>query len=240
MRSDDTLLHHLECAAVAEEAAATLRHDLRNKLASIRNAAFYLRRRLQKTEPFETDPRVSVFFKLIDDELVAAERLTAEPSPLHHLFDGCAAPTRLEDVVPAALAAASPPPEIRIVRSLAETQPIVANPLELVLLLRLLIDNAVEAMPDGGTLLVNTRKVDRAAVLEVVDSGGGNEAPDPARAFEPFVSTKMGHAGIGLNVARRIAERYAGRLDVEFSPAGTHARVSFPRAEELGPAEDAP
>jgi PleD family two-component response regulator len=58
---------------------SSVRHDLRNRFASIRNAAFYLRTRVEKrTDLFSTDPRVPAFFNLIDEELARAEAIVAE------------------------------------------------------------------------------------------------------------------------------------------------------------------
>src|SRR6476646_3505069 len=65
----------LERASVAEEVASLLRHDLRNHLASIRNAAFYLRRRTKDTEVWRSDPRMAQFFSLIDDTVLTSTGL---------------------------------------------------------------------------------------------------------------------------------------------------------------------
>jgi hypothetical protein len=59
--------------ARVERRAAILRHDLRNRFAAIRNAAFYLRRKVARTELWEEDPRMSRFFELIDGELAKAD-----------------------------------------------------------------------------------------------------------------------------------------------------------------------
>src|SRR6185295_18812353 len=62
------------------------RHDLRNKLATIRNACFYLRRRAGETA-LATDERVAQFFDVIDQEIAAAEELLAHGIPRHPLFE---------------------------------------------------------------------------------------------------------------------------------------------------------
>ena len=64
----------LERALIAQELASIVRHDLRNKLGNVRNAAYYIRRRVEQSGAIE-DPRVATFFKLIDDELTAAGNL---------------------------------------------------------------------------------------------------------------------------------------------------------------------
>jgi len=77
--------------------------------------------------------------------------------------------------------------------------------------------NAVDAMPEGGTLRVLSRIVKPLAgraLAEVVveDSGTGVAATVQARLFEPFVSTKADGTGLGLAVARTILERHEGAL----------------------------
>jgi signal transduction histidine kinase len=102
-----------------------------------------------------------------------------------------------------------------------------------------LIDNAVDAMPDGGTLRVSTRPAaaddqsdSRAGVIvEIADTGQGMPPTVAARAFEAFYSTKeVGKGtGLGLDIARRIVvERHGGSIAIESEPGNTVLRVSLP------------
>src|SRR4051812_23962319 len=69
-------------AAVVEEATGVLRHDLRNKLASIRNSLFYIRKRTEKMTTLLTDdPRAAQFFQLIESELEACNSLMVAKHP---------------------------------------------------------------------------------------------------------------------------------------------------------------
>src|SRR5438046_2823692 len=79
------------------------------------------------------------------------------------------------------------------------------------------VDNAVEAMAEGGTLAVAVHADGDVVALSVADTGAGFAG---GAALLPFSSTKPGHAGIGLNVARRIAERYSGRLGIAAGRGG--------------------
>lgn len=63
---------------IAEEVASAVRHDVRNKLGAIRNAAFYLGKKCQGSELWAADPRFPAFFKLIEDQLAEAERILTE------------------------------------------------------------------------------------------------------------------------------------------------------------------
>ncbi|WP_224249244.1 ATP-binding protein [Hyalangium gracile] len=223
-----------ERAAVAEVVTAVLRHDLRNRFSSIRNASYYLMKQAQKSELWKADPRVAVFFQLIDSELASAEELLSAR--------GLTVPTEVRsrvalcEVAEQALARSRLPPSIRVERTWQERGRVEGDGESLALLVRCLIDNAVEAMPGGGTLGLRTlRSEDGRILLEVTDTGPGIGEELRARVFEPFMTTKAGHAGVGLCIVQRLALR--SRAWVELRPGasvGTWARVSFPLVEEAG------
>jgi signal transduction histidine kinase len=94
-----------------------------------------------------------------------------------------------------------------------------------------LVDNALDAMPRGGTLSLRALEADGALVVEVADTGGGMPAEVRARAFDAFYTTKdVGKGtGLGLDIARRVVvERHAGRIEIDSSPRGTTMRVVLP------------
>ncbi|MEK7338600.1 MAG: ATP-binding protein, partial [candidate division NC10 bacterium] len=95
--------------------------------------------------------------------------------------------------------------------------------------------NAVQAMPDGGTLRIDLRDLsaDREApevAVEFADTGGGIRPEDLDRIFEPFFTTKETGTGLGLSIARRIVEELGGRIEVENRPGeGATFRVVLKR-----------
>jgi signal transduction histidine kinase len=91
------------------------------------------------------------------------------------------------------------------------------------LLIVTLLLNAFRALPSGGTVTVEVSSEEGEAVLAVGDDGAGFTPADVEAAFEPFRTTRGG-SGLGLTVARLIAERHGGTLAVE-APAGPGARV---------------
>jgi signal transduction histidine kinase len=106
------------------------------------------------------------------------------------------------------------------------------NPAELREMMTNLIFNAVDAMPDGGTLLVRTRGTDGSVIIEVTDSGSGMTAEVRARCLDPFFSTK-GDTGTGLGLAMvfGIVQRQQGQIEIESTPGlGTTFRITLPAA----------
>jgi two-component system sensor histidine kinase PilS (NtrC family) len=106
-----------------------------------------------------------------------------------------------------------------------------------------LLINALEAIPESGTVTVVIREDQRSpgawgrsgvrrAVLEFTDTGEGIAPKDVDQVFEPFFSTKQGGTGLGLAIANRIVERHGGRLDVESRiGVGTTMRLSIPQVD---------
>lgn len=79
-------LENLSRAFIAEEATSSIRHDVRGKLASVRNGTFYIRRKLEGFPAvLESDPRLPKFFQMIDDELAALGDLLVSRLPLPDL-----------------------------------------------------------------------------------------------------------------------------------------------------------
>ncbi len=94
-----------------------------------------------------------------------------------------------------------------------------------------LLDNALDAMPDGGTLTIGVHRRDEALEVDVTDSGPGMPPEVAARAFDAFYTTKdVGKGtGLGLDISRRVvAERHGGEITIDSSATGTTVRVWLP------------
>src|SRR4051794_22883782 len=94
-----------------------------------------------------------------------------------------------------------------------------------------LIDNAVGAMPEGGTLTLRTFRDGDRLVVEVADTGTGIPAEVRPRIFEPFFTTKpVGEGtGLGLDISYRIVvNKHHGDIRVDSEPGDTRFRVYLP------------
>lgn len=234
-----------ETAALAEELSAGMRHELRNHLAIIRSAAFFLRRKIGEAER-QSDPRVIQFCSAIEEHIERANALVDRDTVAGRFFTRRVAPIEALACVRAAVERARVDPRIRIEVNVEEAT-VAVDAAEIAMALRCLIENAAEAMPAGGTVEVRSSVSshgDRLA-LEVIDRGGGF-APDAVeKAMEPFFSTKESRAGLGLNFADRIARRYGGSVAIRALPPGSSVALSLPIhraavAEAADPVEVAP
>ena len=120
---------------------------------------------------------------------------------------------------------------IRLVRRYQEDLPeIPANMGELNQVWTNLIDNAVDAMADGGELTIEVRSDPWCVDVSVIDDGPGIPDAVRARIFDPFFTTKaVGEGtGLGLDIARRIVSTHQGQIDVRSRPGRTELRVRLP------------
>ena len=81
-----------------------------------------------------------------------------------------------------------------------------------------LVMNAIQAMPEGGEVLLAARQQDSNILLQVKDQGLGIAKEDVDKIFDPFFSTKKGGTGLGLSVAHRIVSQHNGTLTATRNP----------------------
>ena len=98
-----------------------------------------------------------------------------------------------------------------------------------------LIFNAVDAMPEGGGILLETSIEDGRALIKVGDTGTGMSETVRQRCLEPFFSTKGERGtGLGLSMVYGIVERHRGQLEIQSAPGkGTTFIIRLPLAEEM-------
>jgi len=214
------------------EATAVLRHDLRNHLAAVRNATFYVRRRVEALaqELIERDARVPTFLELVASELDASDRVIADRLPqLPEL------PSRVVDlgaVIAAAAAYVDLPAGVALPVPSTALEAL-GDPDELAVALVCLIENAAEALaPAGGTIAIACDRDGDHVMLSVGDDGPGIAADVLAHAFDVGFTTKPGHLGLGLSIARRIAGRARGTVELAAKGRGVHATLRLHAASE--------
>lgn len=226
-------LADLARAFVAEEATAALRHDARNRLATVRNGVFYIQRRLDgHSALLESDPRLGQFLRMIDDEATALGNLLVTRLPSAEQVS----PSKSDPLeVVASLAQSVFGPEgASLSVSGPGARPVRAHPGELGLALFCVLENAfeaIEAAPERSVQLRVTLSKHGLVELEVSDAGPGFDTADLAQVLRPFYSTKPGRLGVGLKIAKRIAGRWGGDIEIGRSEqGGGRTSLLFPAA----------
>lgn len=220
-QSRERMLQAEKLASVGK-LAASVAHEIRNPLTSIKMWLFWLR---NSTHP---GPEAREGFDTVAREIDRLEHVVrnflefTRPPPL------TLRPCRLNELIETALQLiAHRLSEGNVVlRRTANCQvcDVMADPDQFKQVLLNLIDNALAAMPGGGQLeIAIDRELDRSgtpmAVVRVSDFGPGIPADVASRIFEPFFSTKEEGTGLGLCIAANIMARHNGRLALESATA---------------------
>jgi two-component system OmpR family sensor kinase len=110
-----------------------------------------------------------------------------------------------------------------VVLQAEERAEIKGHPLALGIMLRNLVDNAIRYTPAGGTVEVKTACVDQRIALSVTDNGPGISHAERVRVFDRFyrgTGTNTFGCGLGLSIARRVAELHNASIVLADSPSG--------------------
>ena len=95
-------------------------------------------------------------------------------------------------------------------------------------LLNLMI-NAVDAMDEGGELIINVSSTKSNGTIEVIDTGAGIDPAELPRVFGVYYSTKSGGSGLGLPTTRRIVHEHGGTIRADSEPGkGTRFTIALP------------
>jgi signal transduction histidine kinase len=96
-----------------------------------------------------------------------------------------------------------------------------------------LLVNALDAMPESGTLSVKVSATRSSVAIEIGDTGPGIDPNILPEIFDPFFTTKEAGTGLGLSIVRKIVDQHGGRIDIDSSPGrGTQVRVELPSASK--------
>jgi signal transduction histidine kinase len=97
-----------------------------------------------------------------------------------------------------------------------------------------LLDNALEAMPQGGDLRISTFLSPEAVHLEIADTGPGISPEAAGTIFDPFYTTKVDGTGLGLTLTHRIISSHRGKIEARnLSGGGAAFSISLPLEEEV-------
>jgi PAS domain S-box-containing protein len=196
-----------ERLVTAGKVASMVGHDLRGPLQIINNALYLL-----KNAPEKSDEAQEMAHKAIRraTEMLEELRSKTRDAPLNFVPTDVAAlvkttveETRIPDSVNVALKAGE---------GLADAS---LDPLQMRRVLDNLIENAVDAMPDGGVLRVVVEKREDDVVVMVSDTGVGISEDEMSDLFKPFHSSKPGGLGLGLAYCRRAVEAHGGTIAVD-------------------------
>lgn len=212
VRHLEAQVRHADRLSALGELASSLAHEIRNPLAVIRASA-------QMVDAEVAEPGLKECTTIICGESDRIdgliERLLDYSRPKDVRIQQLDIGELIQDVAGLARSYANQH-GVQVITELSpERAPLQGDEEQLQQCLLNLVFNAVQAMPDGGTVHLRTSVETGALQIDVADTGQGIAPEDLPQIFKPFFSTKAGGTGLGLAIVQRIVEDHGGSIEVK-------------------------
>jgi len=229
---DVTPLIRTQKVAAWREVARRLAHEIKNPLTPIQLSAERMRRHLSGA-PEPTRALVEECTGTIVEEVESLKALVDEFSQFARMPAPRTVSTSPHDLLSDVLGLYQGIfPGVEIRRKFAESLPKVSvDPEQIRRVLINLIDNAIEAMEQRGTIEIETQHdpSNKFVRIIVADDGPGIPASERDKLFLPYYSTKRRGSGLGLAIVRRIVAEHGGSIELtDNTPRGTRFAVELP------------
>jgi len=239
LRAEEALRETEKLAAMGR-VASIIAHEINNPLAAITNL-FYLLRGHPSLSP---DARALA--EMAEKELQRVSHITRQTLSFYRESKhpiSIQIEELLDDVLGLQQRALNSA-KITVRKEYSSVAPVNGFPVELRQVFLNLISNAIQAMPDGGTLGVHIHGTTdwarnrRGTMISIIDTGSGIQPADAAQLFQPFFSTKATKGtGLGLWISKGIVQKYDGRIDCRSLRTSTGCvtcfRVFLPSSRSL-------
>ncbi|MCY9203406.1 PAS domain-containing protein [Bacillus atrophaeus] len=225
-KQTEELMLKSEKLSIAGQLAAGIAHEIRNPLTAIKGFLQLMKPTMEGNEHYFD----IVFSELSRIELILSELLMLA-KPQQHAFKEHLNLKKLISEVTALLETQANLNGIFIKTAFKRDSIFIngdQNQLKQVFIN--LIKNAVESMPDGGTVEIDTTEDEHSVHVTIKDEGEGIPEKVLKRIGEPFLTTKEKGTGLGLMVTFNIIENHQGTIQVDSKPEkGTAFKISFPK-----------
>lgn len=221
-----------EQLAAVGELSAVIAHEVRNPLAIMTNAVATLRRTGLGEEDRQT------LLGILDEEALRLNRLVGDLLVYTRPVRCDRQSVSAREIVDRALVLTQGKTDLNV--TLVEPTPaerIQADPMLIRQVFENIVNNAMQAMPNGGALTVSVKSHVENEVpgveVSFLDTGEGMDTAVRDRAFDPFFTTRATGTGLGLAIVARIVNAHGGRLQIiSDEGAGTEVRVFLPHHGE--------
>ena len=234
LRETQEQLVRSEKLAAIGQLAGGVGHELRNPLGAIKNAVYYVKRKLEKSGLAKSEPKVMDFLEIVDEEIDSSSKIISDLLSFSRVGRPATSMTRIESVIDDAIAHTPIQEGVELSKEIAADLPgveIDTDQIRQVLIN--IMTNAVQAMPEGGNLTIGAQKKDNSLEIKVVDTGQGIPEENIGKIFDPLFTMKAKGIGLGLAVCKSIIDRHEGNIEVESGLGkGTTFNIKLPLKAE--------
>jgi PAS domain S-box-containing protein len=200
-----------ERLAAIGELAAMVGHDLRNPLTGIKGAAYYLKTKY----PEEIDHVGKVMLKTIDECIEHSNKIINDLLEYSRELKLELSETNPKALLIQTVSMLKIPKKVQVIYEAEDNPAVTVDVARMNRVFLNILQNAVDAMPDGGTLTLTSKTLQDTLQISVADTGIGMSKKTINKLWTPLFTTKAKGMGFGLSICKRIVEAHKGNISVE-------------------------
>jgi PAS domain S-box-containing protein len=225
LREAQEKLLKAERLAAIGELAAMVGHDLRNPLTGIAGATYILKKKLN----VENDEKIKALLEAIERSVKHSNKIVTELLEYSREIRLELTATRPNRVLKDTLDVLKIPENIRLVDLTADEPVILVDVEKMQRVFLNIIQNAIDAMPEGGELTIKSGEANGNVEISFTDTGTGISKENMEKIFKPLFTTKSKRIGLGLPICKRIVEAHGGSISVKsVEGKGTTFTITLP------------
>lgn len=204
--------------------ASTVAHELRNPLAGIKNISYFL----SKMGAF-SDEKSKQMVNMLSSEVVRANKIITDLLDYSKTKKLNKQEVPIESFIDKSISSVPMPDNIKVIKEIKKMM-VLVDPDKMTQIIINLLSNARDAMPpEGGKIIVRTRKDIKKFYIDVEDTACGMDEETIKHLFEPLFTTKLKGIGLGLAIVKEIIEAHAGKILVKSTKGvGTTFTIEMP------------
>jgi signal transduction histidine kinase len=216
--------------------ASMICHDLNNPMQVILGTLYMEKETIDALHlPPEERRKMEYFCERIAGEVEYMKELTSEIKDWIAPLKPEIIETSLMDLIKDTISKISVPEKVRVDLGIDESSRVLVDQYMMRRVFTNMITNAIDAMPDGGDLLIKVSKTDNFLQISVEDTGIGIPEENFDKLFIPFFTTKSKGTGLGLPICKRMVDAHSGSIEVHSKVGqGTKFTISMKIGDKVG------
>ena len=211
--------------ATIGEIAGMVGHDLRNPLSGMKNAVFLLKKKYRPLLGEDGIELLLIMDNAIEHSNDIINDLLDYSREMHLDYEEISP----KSLISYTLLAINIPGKIKVLQHVEDLPTIWVDTNKMQRVFANLVKNAIDAMPDGGSLEISSRHHEQSVNFLFIDTGCGMSKDVAKKIFTPLFTTKAKGMGFGLSICKRIVESHGGKIEVESTlNKGTKFTIIFP------------
>lgn len=225
LRNAQAELVRKERLAMLGQLAGSVGHELRNPLGVISNSAYFLRMRSK-----DDDEKIQKHLDIIERSIKKADKIISDLLNFSRIKEPIRTSSNINHIIKDALDRIKIPEDIIVNTDLDESIPnIQVDPDQIQQVSSNIINNAIQAMPDGGELKIKTVSDKDRIFIVVKDTGEGIPKEHIENIMKPLFTTRKKGIGLGLAIVKSIIDGHNGDIDIESTKGkGTKITIKLP------------